>query len=225
MQMENSTPVPAAKPFDPRALPLFTVRTKAGKAIGQHMEVKYRLVWLREVEPNAKISTTLEEWTPTSAVFSARIELPNGAVATGWGSETAADFADFIMKAETKALGRACAALGFGTQFATEYRAASDETVDASTGEITGPQRDSPPEATTAPPAVPERGLDEIADPLDLERLIALWTQEAGQALAALETYCRDRYARELPQLSVQQCADMRARLVGKLAQRTNPKP
>ena len=47
--------------------------------------------------------------------------LPNGASATGWGSETSHDFADYIEAAETKALGRALAALGFGTQFTRDY--------------------------------------------------------------------------------------------------------
>ena len=47
--------------------------------------------------------------------------LPTGASATGWGSETSQDFADYIEAAETKALGRALAALGFGTQFTRDY--------------------------------------------------------------------------------------------------------
>ncbi|HKG29607.1 MAG TPA: hypothetical protein VKB01_10775, partial [Thermomicrobiales bacterium] len=37
--------------------------------------------------------------------------------ATGYGSETASDFPDFIEKAETKAIGRALNALGYGAQF------------------------------------------------------------------------------------------------------------
>jgi hypothetical protein len=41
-------------------------------------------------------------------------------MATGHGSETARDFKDYIEKAETKAIGRALAALGFGTQFAPD---------------------------------------------------------------------------------------------------------
>lgn len=42
---------------------------------------------------------------------------PAGAEATGHGSETPRDFSDYIEKAETKAIGRALAALGYGTQF------------------------------------------------------------------------------------------------------------
>ncbi len=41
-----------------------------------------------------------------------------GAVAVGHGSEAAGDFGDFIEKAETKAIGRALAALGYGIESA-----------------------------------------------------------------------------------------------------------
>ncbi|NWJ94545.1 MAG: hypothetical protein HXX20_02085 [Chloroflexi bacterium] len=55
------------------------------------------------------------------AVFRAKITIPEGGSATGWGSETGDDFKDFIEKAETKAIGRACAALGFGTQHCQDF--------------------------------------------------------------------------------------------------------
>src|SRR3546814_7260726 len=41
--------------------------------------------------------------------------------ATGYGSETPKDFGDYIEKAETKAIGRALGALGFGTQFTDDF--------------------------------------------------------------------------------------------------------
>jgi hypothetical protein len=40
-----------------------------------------------------------------------------GGIATGYKSEKAASFSEFAEKAETGAIGRALAALGFGTQF------------------------------------------------------------------------------------------------------------
>jgi len=43
-----------------------------------------------------------------------------GGIGTGTKSENAASFADFGEKAETGAIGRALAALGYGTQFAPE---------------------------------------------------------------------------------------------------------
>jgi len=86
-----------------------------------YLEVKWRLVWLRSMHPDAQIDTELMQSDSLSAVFRARVTLPSGASASGWGSESAGDFHDFLEKAETKALGRALAALGFGTQFCQDY--------------------------------------------------------------------------------------------------------
>ncbi len=90
---------------------------------GDYLEVKWRLLWLRTEHPNALIETEMVHFDPENkmAVFKARITLPESGSATGWGSETSDDFKDFIEKAETKAIGRACAALGFGTQFCQDY--------------------------------------------------------------------------------------------------------
>lgn len=85
-----------------------------------YLEVKWRLVWLREVHADAVIETEMVESTRDHAIFKAFVRLPDGASATGWGSEYREQFHNFIEAAETKALGRALAALGFGTQFAGE---------------------------------------------------------------------------------------------------------
>lgn len=88
----------------------------------EYLDVKWRLVWLRSEHPNARIETFLRDGgiEHNYAVFEARVNVPDGGSATGWGSETKADFGDFLEKAETKALGRALAALGYGTQFAPD---------------------------------------------------------------------------------------------------------
>ena len=86
-----------------------------------YLEVKWRLLWLRTEHPDAVIVTELERHEGGMALFKARITLPEGGEATGWGSETVSDFGDYIEKAETKALGRACAALGYGTQFCCDF--------------------------------------------------------------------------------------------------------
>ncbi len=85
---------------------------------GAYLEVKWRLVWLREEHPEATIETEMVESSRDHAIFKASVRLPDGAAATGWGSEYREQFHNFIEAAETKALGRALAALGFGTQFA-----------------------------------------------------------------------------------------------------------
>jgi hypothetical protein len=96
---------------------LRTLRGRGGDA--DYLDVKWRIVWLRHEHPQAVIETEKVAGGMESnyAEFRARVTLPGGGSATGWGSETKSDFADFIEKAETKALGRAIAALGYGTQF------------------------------------------------------------------------------------------------------------
>jgi hypothetical protein len=93
--------------------------TKVGAS--DYLEVKWRLVWLREAHPDAAIETELVSNDDQLAVFRARVTIPGGGSATGWGSEGYNDFRDYLEKAETKALGRALAALGFGTQFCPDF--------------------------------------------------------------------------------------------------------
>jgi len=89
----------------------------------QYLQVMWRLVWFREEHPDWSINTTLVAWDKEQqlAVFKAEISDNAGhAVSTGYGSESVRDFKDYLEKAETKAVGRALAMLGFGTQFAPD---------------------------------------------------------------------------------------------------------
>lgn len=89
---------------------------------GSYLEVKWRLLWLRTEHPEAVIETELVRLEERDAIFKATVTIPDGGgSATGWGSEDAGDFRDFIEKAETKAIGRALAALGYGTQFCDDH--------------------------------------------------------------------------------------------------------
>lgn len=110
-----------------------------------YLEVKWRLVWMRSQYPLAQITTELVERGNNWAVFRATVTLPPemvttvdaatgevislpwSASATGYGSEESGDFGDYLEKAETKALGRALAALGFGTQFCQDYDFGADQ--------------------------------------------------------------------------------------------------
>lgn len=86
-----------------------------------YLQVMWRLVWFRDEKPLWSIDTKLEQLTENHAVFSAKICDENGVQkSAGYGSESVKDFRDFIEKAETKAVGRALAMLGYGTQFAPE---------------------------------------------------------------------------------------------------------
>ena len=86
-----------------------------------YLQVAWRLVWFREEHPNWQISTSLLSDTGERAVCKAEIFDEDGfLLSTGHGSETTKDFHDNLEKAETKAVGRALAMLGYGTQFAPE---------------------------------------------------------------------------------------------------------
>ena len=93
-----------------------------------YLEVKWRLLWLRSQYPDARMTTEIVQHNEEGgfALFRAEVEIPSGGKATGWGSETVRDFHDYIEAAETKALGRALAALGYGTQFCSDYDFASN---------------------------------------------------------------------------------------------------
>ena len=96
------------------------LRTLKGQ---QYLDVKWRLVWLRDEHPEARIKTDMMhlDMDQHLAVFRAEVTLPDNSSATGYGSETERDFPQgWIEKAETKSIGRALAALGYGTQFALE---------------------------------------------------------------------------------------------------------
>ena len=86
-----------------------------------YLQVAWRIAWFRDVHPDWSITTLAHEINKDIAIFRAAITDDKGVeIASGYGSETPRDFSDFIEKAETKAMGRALAVAGFGTQFAPE---------------------------------------------------------------------------------------------------------
>jgi hypothetical protein len=118
-----------------------------------YLEVKWRLLWLRSKHPDADIDTELvtHQELPNGtwlAIFKACVRIPGGGIASGYGSETSNDFRDFLEKAETKAIGRALAALGFGTQFSFDH--IHGGVVDAP---VTQPRSGNPPEPPALIPA------------------------------------------------------------------------
>jgi len=153
----------APDPAAPRAFDAFAhlrkIRTRQG--MQDYLDVKWRVAWVRAEHPTAQIVTEQVEGDAQHARFKCTITLPNGAVATGHGSETAGDFPDFYEKAETKAIGRACASLGYGTDSASDFddgepldgrAAAKDERAARTAPE---PAAATPRRETSAPPAEP----------------------------------------------------------------------
>lgn len=87
-----------------------------------YLQVMWRLVWFREDHPDWSINPSALEYDADHAIFKAEICDENGVLkCSAHGSESKRDFGDYLEKAETKAVGRALAMLGYGTQFtATE---------------------------------------------------------------------------------------------------------
>src|SRR5918998_6730324 len=134
--------------FDPTPY-LRQLRGRAGGA--DYLDVKWRLLWLRKEHPDAEIVTELVQHDPQMAIFKATVTVPTGGKATGYGSETASDFPDFIEKAETKAIGRALNAFGYGAQFGDFQR--PEELVPERGPELPGRQ----PAPAARPVALPRR--------------------------------------------------------------------
>ena len=97
-------------------LPLLDMRGKP------YLQVAHRLVWFREERPGWSIETELLPVdTPETALARAIIRDESGRImATAHKVEDKRGFADFREKAETGAIGRALALVGYGTQFAPE---------------------------------------------------------------------------------------------------------
>lgn len=88
-----------------------------------YLEVKWRLVWFRKEHPDYRIDTEflILDMDQGIAVCQATISDQEGnPLAKGSKTEYKSGFFDFVEKAETGAIGRALATLGYGTQFAPE---------------------------------------------------------------------------------------------------------
>lgn len=96
-------------------LPLLDLRGK------DYLQVAHRLVWFREEHPDWSIETEIYNQEDKSALGKATIKNAEGRImATAHKCEDAKGFADFKEKAETGAIGRALALVGYGTQFAPD---------------------------------------------------------------------------------------------------------
>lgn len=98
-------------------LPLTNLKGK------DYLMVAYRIQWMNEVIPQFDISTQILRMEKDESIVKATVTLLNddGKVARraeATKREDSKGFADHLEKAETSAIGRALAMLGFGTQFA-----------------------------------------------------------------------------------------------------------
>jgi hypothetical protein len=159
-----------------------------------YLEVKWRLVWFRQACPEGTIATELvlldldretqdevsvwnnekrrsEKITKVAqglAVFRATVTDGKGNSATGTKMEKAAAFPDFLEKAETGAVGRALAMLGYGTQFTGDELAEHHRIVDSPV-----PSR-APSSANTSTPPPSEQDANSPATEQQLSGIINL---------------------------------------------------
>ena len=179
---------------------------------GEYLEVKWRLLWLRTEHPDAVIETELVRLEDRDAVFKARVSLPNGGSATGWGSESAGDFRDFLEKAETKAIGRALAALGYGTQFCHDHEFGVGEAPTVNVGQmriVDAPvdlaasrgRRQAPAAAISAGSAQAGDAANQRATERQVKFIFAI-AREAGLDEQELNTWSQELYNQEVAQLN-----------------------
>lgn len=143
-------------------LPLLNLRGK------EYLEVKYRLVWFREDHPDWSIETELLSVTDVSAYARATVRDDSGRViATSHKFESIQGFPDFIEKAETGAIGRALALIGYGTQFCADELDEGNRIVDAPVPSRSS-QRDFRAKGQEAPQPASEKSETAAADPKTL---------------------------------------------------------
>jgi hypothetical protein len=155
---------PRSRTFNPSE---HLMQLKSREGSKDYLPVQWRLVWFREAYPHGTIETemlhldldrqTEEEvfaWNNEKrrsekvvkqakgfVIFKATVKDGMGGIATGTKSEKAASFPDYVEKAETGAIGRALAALGYGTQFAPDLDEAHrivDAPVDRTPASVNG---------------------------------------------------------------------------------------
>lgn len=130
-------------------LPLLDMRGKP------YLQIAHRLVWFREEKPGYSIETDYVSITETSALAKAVIRDEQGRVLSqAHKYEDKQGFADFREKAETGAVGRALAMIGYGTQFCADELDEGERIAD---GPIQPAAR--PPSARAEAPTGPVRGV------------------------------------------------------------------
>jgi hypothetical protein len=199
--------------FNPRE---HLIELKSRQGTQEYLPVQWRLVWFREVCPHGEILTELitldldretqEEgyaWNNETrrsekvikrakgyAMFKATVRDGKGGIATGYKSEKAASFSEYAEKAETGAIGRALAALGYGTQFAPdldEQHRIVDAPVDRSTHENDSNANERKPIASVRTTAIVS---NDKAKGTSLEEN-AVDTHATDQQLASIRKLCQ----------------------------------
>jgi len=178
-----------------------------------YLEVKWRLVMFRERYPHGVITTEEigVDLDRGYARFRCVVADGEGGQATGYGTETAAGFADYVERAETQALGRALAVLGFGTQFVGQDLTEGEHIVDVpvapstnrhiTTNHVTTEAPEPTPPPLTIPAGLPCAGQAVTAlKPAQLRMLLSkvdqLAAEQGSQWRPLLEALATERATR-----------------------------
>lgn len=177
-----------------------------------YLEAKWRLVWLRDEHPDAMIETQHIELSDEHAIFRAVVTFKEGGGASGYGSETKRDFGDYIEKAETKAIARALAAAGYGTQFTGDELAEGERIVDS-------PVQRSAPRSQPTPARTVNEASGTIAPGVGMtdQQRKAIFGIGKSKAMTReeLEAVSQEMFGVELAALDKQQASKVIERLDG----------
>lgn len=184
-----------------------------GDKAKDYLPVQWRLVWFRSLFPQGQIETEAvlldleteftvieSKWNNNRrcyedvpktakgiAIFKAKVSDGMGGVATGTKSEKAASFDDFIEKAETGAIGRALAALGYGTQFTGDEWDEAHRIVDSpvDNDKSASPKPEQPKQLPAKRPPMAPSG--PLAKPEQITNIRTLIAEQKPQGKATLE--------------------------------------
>jgi hypothetical protein len=162
-----------------------------GQNAQEYLQVKWRLAWFRDQCPTGSIETEIIKldldrevsaevmvWSDEQhrkikvlktakgyCVCRAIVKDGNGGVGTGTKSEAAVDFGDFIEKAESGAIGRALATLGYGTQFTGDEFDERHRIVDSPVDRGEQQSEQAPATTTPKPQAAPATASKPVETP------------------------------------------------------------
>jgi hypothetical protein len=180
---------PAERPPYDLSRHLRSIRVQGGGQ-EQFLPAKYRVIGLRHDHPAAQIVTEEIDVSEKLARFRCTITLPNGAVATAHAQQKA-DTTKYVEKAETSAVSRACALLGYGTESALDDAEHADDAEQVRVGTATMTPRDML--VTVSDPMLPvwrdwlRRGLGKVG--VQLPRRFERWGDLIGAFAAAGVNY------------------------------------
>ena len=121
----------------------------------EYLDARWRLVWFLENHSEYSITSNLVHLSPKLVIVKVAITLPGGRSAEGLGMASAHDVYRYVETAQTHALARALAMLGFGTESALDFE--TDAPADA------GVQRNG--NSGTRQPASRAQASDGAAEP------------------------------------------------------------